>query len=80
MICSAAGPDPEDLYDCKLKNGHTLTEVMRVMSRQVRDAQEQHLKDIRYSLEIVRQWKKSLADIQKDLEPAIQQQEKRGKS
>ena len=80
LTCSMAGSDPEDLYDCKLSPGYTLDGAVRVMMRQLRDAQDQHEKDVRYEMELIGKWRKSILDIQKALHGKAIPQDDKSKS
>lgn len=64
MTCQAAGPDPEDYYDCTLAPGHSLDEVIRMTFRFQRNEREEHKKLVD---EILSKWKHSLEVIRKSL-------------
>jgi len=75
--CATAGSDPEDIYDCKLAPGHTLTEAVRLMGRTYNQQSEMCEAERRRILE---RWKKSLEDIQKALKKQSYPKENGGKS
>jgi hypothetical protein len=73
MICQAAGTDPEDYYDCKLEPGHTLTEVVRLAMRQVRNLQLEREANRKEEIRLLTRWQKMLEGIEKQLPKPVPQ-------
>ena len=73
LTCQAAGPDPEDYYDCKLDQGHGFDEFVRFVMRQIRNLQEEKEKDRQEELKLLQHWRKVLSDIQKQLPHPVPQ-------
>lgn len=73
--CDTAGPDPEDLYDCKISDGHSFNEVMRVLMRQARDAELRHEKLVKDYQQFLERDMKAWHDQREQLEKLRKQLE-----
>lgn len=67
--CKMAGMDPEDLYDCKLENGHTLDALARAMARANRNEYE---REHAHTLAAISGWQRAAQEL-RDFARSIQQ-------
>lgn len=73
MTCESAGDQPEDYYDCKLVDGHSLSEVMRIVLRTETDQRSRCTKE---KMNILSEWKKHNEELLRSLPHPIPQDKK----